>query len=653
MGVWRESFRAAIAPDPRITLSAWADRHGVLPPGVTSRPGPWRTEDLPFLREIMDELSPMSRVEIVVVMKSAQIAVTETAINWVLAIMDIWPTTVMVVQPTVELGKAFSIEKLGPRIAATRTLDGKVVEQRRADGGSTTHRKEFAGGRLIITGANSAAGLRQRSVNRLIKDDLDAWPADADGEGDPSKLADQRLEAAWRPKTLEISTPTEKGTSRIEARFEAGDRRYYQVPCPDCGELQRLVFGQLKWDAGKPETATYQCVACGSAIPNSRKLAMLRAGKWVASAPGNGGGKIASFHISRLYSPFRTWPELAAQYEAAGEDPKSLKVFTNTALGETWAGKGEAPEWQRLYERRAGYPIGMVPPGALLITAGVDVQGDRLELEIVGWGPGETSWSIDYRVLWGDPTLPEVWAELAGVLDAGVEDPRQQRRWSIDMTAIDTGGHWTETVYAWVRGRPRTMAIKGHGSPKAPALGKRKAVEFDLVGKAARGTVSLWMVGVWTLKEHFYALLGLARDGAAAPPPGYCHFPQHEEAYFKGLTAERKMSHTVKGFERTDWVKLRPNEPLDCRVYAMAAARHPWLGIDRMTPMKWAKLAELRNVGLAEPPQSDLFQPVPADEPPAPRTAFAGPTEPAPSPLMTMPPPVAQTRRGQIRGRVS
>lgn len=278
--VYDEAFRAGLRPDPLLTVSEWADRYRRLSGKSAAEPGPYRTSRTPYLREIMDALSPSCPVERVVVMKGAQLGFSEAGNNWAGYVIHKSPGPMMVVQPTVELAKRNSKQRIDPLIEESEALRELVKPARSRDSGNTVLSKEFPGGVLVMTGANSAVGLRSMAVRYLFLDEVDAYPGDVDGEGDPIHLAYARTRTFSRRKVLMVSTPLVTGWSRIEAAFAESDQRRYWVPCPYCGEFQVLKFERLRWPKGEPQRAAYYCIACEEAIYNHHKAAMLARGEW-------------------------------------------------------------------------------------------------------------------------------------------------------------------------------------------------------------------------------------------------------------------------------------------------------------------------------------------------------------------------------------
>src|SRR5688572_14538153 len=341
--IYNQAFNAGLKPEPPLTVSEWADRYRTLSQRASAEPGPWRTSRTPYLREIMDALSPASPFERVVFMKSGQIGGTECGNNLIGYIMHQAPGPTMAVQPTVEMAKRNSKQRIDPLIEESKALKELVKEARSRDSGNTILAKEFPGGLLVMTGANSAVGLRSMAARYLFLDEVDAYPGDVEGEGDPVSLAAARTRTFARRKIFMVSTPKITGRSRIEAAYAESDQRRFWVPCPRCGEFQVLKFAQLRWPKDQPERAVYICQHCEGESQNHEKHWMLPRGEWRAAAPG--AGKAAGFHLSSLYSPvgWLSWVDAAAMLVQAQKDPALLQVFMNTVLGETWAVQGEAP----------------------------------------------------------------------------------------------------------------------------------------------------------------------------------------------------------------------------------------------------------------------------------------------------------------------
>ncbi len=585
------AFRDGLRPDPLLSVSEWSDEHRFLSQRASAEPGRWRTSRTPYLREIMDALGSTTSVEKVVFVKGSQIGGTEAGSCWIGYTIDLTPAPMLVIQPTVDIAKRFSRQRLQPLIDETPRLREKVRPARERDSGNSVLSKEFPGGIVLLAGANSAAGLRSMPIARLFADEVDAYPGDVEGEGDPIALAEARTRTFSRRKILLVSTPTRAGVSRIWREWETSDQRRYQVPCPHCGGYQAIAWDRMRYDPNDLSVApVLMCEHCGTGIEERHKPRMLAEGRWV---PENPDSAVRGYHLSSLYSPLGwfSWREAVQVWVAARNNQELQRVFINTVLGECWAETGEAPDWELIYRRRENYAIATVPKGGLVLTAGVDVQSDRIELEVVAWGPQLESWSVEYVVIQGDTSSAAPWAELEKQLarsyprDGGGE-------LQISKVCVDTG-YLSQEVYAWCRRQSvnRIIPVKGRDS-LTTILGTPKLVDVSIKGKTIKGGVRLWPVGVSTAKAELYGWLRQdppLNDGDSYPR-GFCHFPQYSEDYFLQLTAEELQFRMVRGFKRYEWVKVRPrNEALDCRVYARAAAAA--MGLDRWPAERWEEIA--------------------------------------------------------------
>lgn len=593
-------FKEALKPDPILTVSEWADRYRMLSSKASGEPGKWKTSRTPYLKEIMDVLSTSHPCKKVVFKKSSQIGGTESGYNWLGYIIDHAPGPTMLIQPTVDTAKRNSKLRIEPLIEETPRLREKISDRKSKESSNTIMQKDFPGGSLIMTGANSAAGLRSTPCRYLMIDELDAYPSDVDGEGDPVSLAMARSRNFSRRKAILISTPGTKGMSKIENEFEDSDQRHYHVPCPFCSHEQVLKFEFLKWTPGKPETVKYYCEKCGEGIEERHKTKMLSGGHWIALNPGH---YTVGFFINALYSPtgWHSWKEIATDYELAKKELETekkhekMKAFHNTTLGLSYEETGEAPEWAKIYHRRDKYPIGKVPYGPVILTCGADVQKDRIECEVVGWGKGQVSWSIDYRIFSGDTTKDDVWKLFEDFITGNFEH-ESGALLPLSFVAVDSGYN-TQKVYNFCRKFPpnKVVPIKGMDD-LAMIVGSQKAVDAKIDGKKIRRAVKLWNVGVSVLKTELYGRLKIDPPiGDEKEIPGYCHFPEYSDEYFKQLTSEKMVvRRNRKGNMVREWVKDRErNEALDCRIYARAAAS--LFGIDRFKNDHWDKY-EIKKV---------------------------------------------------------
>lgn len=577
---------SAFQPDPKMTVSEWADAYRTLSEVSSPEPGRWKTYRTPYLREIMDQLSATSKATEVVFMKGSQIGGSEAGLNWIGYVIDHFPGPAMLVQPTELLAKRFVTQRLDRLLSDTERLHAKVREKKSRDKKNTSVMKEYDGGMLIISGANSAPSLRSMPIKILFLDEIDGYPHNVGKEGDPVKLAEARTRNfSHKKKVFKCSTPTIDGKSRIQAAFETSDRRYYLVPCPFCDFFQKITWASIRWEGGKPETAHMVCSHCDSKIEEFHKNSMFSRGKWVAENPES---KVVGFHLSALYSPlgWYSWQTAVKEFLEAQGNEEKLIVFVNTVLGETWKVKGEAPEWGRLFERREHYKYSEVPRGGIFLTAGVDVQKDRFEVEIVAWGENKESWSVDYRVIPADTSKIEDYLPIQAILNETFACAWSKKvRLPISLMAIDSGYN-TQAVYSFVRGKNgRVIAVKGSDTLSA-IIGKPSPVDVSYAGLKIKKGVHVWPVGSSPGKSELYGWLGLIRTSDGPFPAGYCHFPQYDGEYFKMLTAEELQVKMVRGHPRYQWVKTRPrNEALDARIYARAAAAV--VGLDRFHEHDW------------------------------------------------------------------
>jgi phage terminase large subunit GpA-like protein len=664
-----------IKPEPLLTVSEWADQYRVLTASASAEAGPWRTARTPYLREIMDCLSPSHPVQIVVFQKGTQIGGSECGYNFIGYIVDRAPGPVMLVMPTSNTAKRISKTRIAPMIEGTPALREKIREAKSRDSGNTTLLKEFDGGQLTLAGANSAAELKSAPVRYLVEDEIDEYPLDVDGQGDPEELAEKRTDTFARKKIYKASTPTVKASSRIDRAYAKSDQRRYFVPCPHCGHMQWLRWDQIRYetrkvreahdpasgeireiaqgeasdlpvverDTGELVDVHYECEACQESIAEHHKTKMLELGRWIAQRAGP--DRSAGFHLSALYSPLGwfSWRQAVLKYLAAIADVSGelLKVFTNTILAESYEEAGETFDEHELKKRVENYRVGQVPDGALLLFWGVDVQHDRLEGRLWGYGEGEEAWLVDRQIVYGNVAQDETWTELAELLDKVYARSSGTTMRARGM-AIDAGdGNTTHYVRAFARkyAHRGAMAVKGQAASGKPVIGRPTEQDVSWRGKTIKKGVKLWPVGSDTAKAVLYNRFKLE-----APGPGYVHLPGGlPDEEFEQLTAERLVTRYVRGYAKREWLKDagRRNEALDCWVYAYACAMR--FGVARTN---WARLRAILDAD-----QKDLFA--------APATATEQPAEGEAAALEQLPPPAPtpaaprQAKRPPRRARVS
>ena len=564
----------AVKPPPDLSISEWADQYRVLSSEASSEYGAWNTSRAEYQRGIMDAISD-DNIEEVTIMSCAQVGKTEMILNLIGYHVAQDPAPMLVVQPTLEMAQTFSKDRLAPMVRDCPTLADKIKDPRARDSGNSILKKQFAGGHITMCGANSPSSLASRPVRLVLCDEVDRFPNSAGTEGDPIDLAKRRATTFTNRKIVMVSTPTVKDASRIEAAFEETDKREYHVPCKDCGEEQVLRWSNVKWDKDKPETAAYICEHCGSVWDDAARFRAIRRGRWVATNPSVGK---AGFRLSGLCSPWTPIESAVREFLEAKKLPETLRVWVNTYLGETFAESGERVQEHDIAERREDWGE-KVPNGVVMVTAGIDVQDDRLEVEVLGIGRDEETWSLDYKVLYGDPAAPQLWSDLDALM-ATTYEREDGFELIIQSGAIDTGGHFTQAVYKYCKPRygRRIFAIKGVGGEGKPLVG-RPSTNNNMKCK-------LFPIGVDTAKEIVYSRLRIQDKGA-----GYCHFPiDRDDEYFRMLTAEEIVTRFHKGFRKREWRKTRArNEALDCRVYAIAASAILNTNINAMASRQKAK----------------------------------------------------------------
>lgn len=568
------SVKKRYEPPTLLKVSQFADKEIVVTTGPLAGTH-WQTDFAPYQRGIMD-IFHETGIEIAVVMGSSQWGKTAILVNVCAYHIAHDPCPILVVEPTVDpMAKDFARNRLDPTINASPILLDAVSKKRAKDASNTTLQKSFRGGSLSIGGANSAASLAARSIRLLLGDEIDRWPHELPGEGNTLAIALKRTTAYRRRRRIMLfSSPTLEGAS-IHLWFERGDQRRYHVPCPSCACMHPFMWAQVRWKNDDPSTARIHCPACDHPISDAERVAILARGEWRAEKPERRDRRVASFHLWEAYSPLSSLPEIVAGFLNAREkqkqgDRSELHTWTNTTLGEPLEpDQGEGVEPSSLLLRREQYGADIdLPAGVCCLTMGVDTQDDRLELLVIGWGPGEESWLIDRHTLPGDTSLIEPWEMLDEVLDNQYRHANGLTL-SVQSTCIDSAGHRTTMVYDYAgkNAARRVFAIIGRD-------GQRPIVSSPSPRKWGRNKrkVPLYTIGVDPAKSMVVSRLGVIDRG-----PGFVHFPHADwadEELCAQLTSERLVTKFVKGVPSTLWKKMRPrNEALDCAVYALCALR--------------------------------------------------------------------------------
>lgn len=593
-------------------VSEWADRYRRLSPESSAEPGDFRISRTPYMREIVDCYNDPD-VEEVIVQKSSQVAYTENLNNVLGYIAHQRPGPVMLMQPTLEMGEAYSKERITPMVRDTPALAALVDEQARKSG-NTILNKKFPGGFWQFVGANSPSSLASRPIRDFFVDEWDRAPGSAGDEGSPDKIGEARQITFFDRKRFKGGTPTVKGQSRTVRGFLSGDQRHYHVPCPRCGDHIPLKRERLQLDPTLEHYAEYQCQTCDGWIHESERFDMIRdpeaggTARWVPHAESPPWRR--SYFIWAIYSPWKSWRSMADAWNEAKGDPEEEKVVCNTLFGEDYAFETAEMDHDAIFKSREDYDGQRLPNAVEVVTVGVDTQDDRFELEAVGWGQGEESWSIEFATIDGDPHLPATREKLDRYLAESVFTREDGRALTVAAAFIDSGGHRTDDVYSFVRGKgPRHIfACKGSSVAGQPVFARWSAQK--------KSRIRLAVVGTDTAKEAIYSRLAKGAETSAR-----MHFPlSYSREYFSGLTSEEKVVTWKSGTPRVEWKKRKGvekarNEPLDVRVYALAALRSLPMASRRL---RLRKDYQLKRPETPEAPAESPPAAKPAAKPPAP-----------------------------------
>jgi len=605
----------AIRPPVRMKFSEWAGKHLVAPDG----PRAGDVIDLamtPHLIEIIDNAMPDNGVTEWAVRKSAQTGFTLALQAIALATSCLAPCAIMITQPTTTAVADFNRDKLAPAIEGTVPARRVIRKQDAKATGSTATTKVFRGGFIKLAGANSAADLAGKTIKVAQDDEIDRYPEDLDDQGSPLDMIEARqqaFEATGDWKRGRYSTPTVKGASAIDRLFEQGDQRYWTMPCPGCGEdfIFEFTPETFRFNPEPPHHAHSVTRCCGTVIEYRERTAVFRRGRWAATQPGN---PWPSYHFDALSSPFVLWDKVVERWLKAQASPEAMKTFMNLTLGLPYDVKGDAPDHERLMERRdRDLKRGFIPPRGIVTVLGADVQGNGIYYIIRAFSPDGQSWPVDADFIAGDTDDWQrgAFAELRKVIDREWPDSFGGKR-RLDAAAIDSGFR-SHAVYMFCRaGAVPVHAIKGDDGWSKPAFGVGVPVEINWRNQRIRNGVLLHKVGTWPLKGEFYALLqkrGLMAGGEA-DPAGYVHFAGWQDAvYFRQITSEHLETQVYRGRPRRMWVvrKGEENHFLDCEIYLRALH---WQLTTHLTIEDWHVLAANRNVP-AEAITPSLFSPEP------------------------------------------
>ncbi|MFR1230568.1 phage terminase large subunit family protein [Dialister invisus] len=597
--LWQYISKNGLKPLPKTSVSNWADNHRMLSSGISAEPGKWKTSRAPYQKDIMNAFTEPG-IHRVVVKSSSQIGKSDMMNNVIGRFAHLDPCAIMMIQPTIDMAQDYSKTRIAPMIRDTKVLNNLFYDVKSRDANNTILSKVFPGGRLIMCGANSPAGLASRPIRILLADEVDRFPDSAGTEGDPVDLAAKRMTTFWNSCMGLFSTPTNEGTSRIDEEYLAGTQEEWQHKCPNCGEYHLLRhidmtvdYKEIKTPSGKKTVIVndvkWRCPHCGFSF--SEKEMKQTPQKYIsrnADALKNG---IRSFFVNGFTSPWMTWTRIMREWLEAKGDPEREKVIMNTVFGESYKQKGAFEDEQIFLRRRESYGAEL-PNGVLLLTAAIDTQDNRLEYEVVGWGKEEECWGIRKGIVLGAPNQDRTWKEIDNILDKTYHFA-DGKGLKVVRTFIDSGGHYTSDVYNYCQKNfhKQRFAIKGRGGPGIPLIYK--------IAKANNAKAPLILLGVDDGKQQIMDRLSID-----SPGPLYFHFPQDEgikelsnrgydDLYFKGIISEHKKVYKRNGVLREVWetTKNVRNEPLDLRNYNLACMKS-------LKP-DWDKLEMLVN-GMSE-----------------------------------------------------
>lgn len=597
--LWQYISKNGLKPLPKTSVSNWADNHRMLSSGISAEPGKWKTSRAPYQKDIMNAFTEPG-IHRVVVKSSSQIGKSDMMNNVIGRFAHLDPCAIMMIQPTIDMAQDYSKTRIAPMIRDTKVLNNLFYDVKSRDANNTILSKVFPGGRLIMCGANSPAGLASRPIRILLADEVDRFPDSAGTEGDPVDLAAKRMTTFWNSCMGLFSTPTNEGTSRIDEEYLAGTQEEWQHKCPNCGEYHLLRhidmtvdYKEIKTPSGKKTVIVndvkWRCPHCGFSF--SEKEMKQTQQKYISQNSDALKNGIRSFFVNGFTSPWMTWTRIMREWLEAKGDPEREKVIINTVFGESYKQKGAFEDEQIFLRRRESYGAEL-PDGVLLLTAAIDTQDNRLEYEVVGWGKEEECWGIRKGIVLGAPNQARTWKEIDNILDKTYHFA-DGKGLKVVRTFIDSGGHYTSDVYNYCQKNfhKQRFAIKGRGGPGIPLIYK--------IAKANNAKAPLILLGVDDGKQQIMDRLSID-----SPGPLYFHFPQDEgikelsnrgydDLYFKGIISEHKKVYKRNGVLREVWetTKNVRNEPLDLRNYNLACMKS-------LKP-DWVKLEMLVN-GMSE-----------------------------------------------------
>ena len=610
---------AGMTPPDDLTVTQWAEAKRRLSAESAAEPGPWRTERTPYLREPMDAFTD-PKVRHIVMVAASQVGKSEFLNNCIGYIIDEDPGSILFIHPTTIDAQEYSKLRIAPMLRDSPALRQKIAAPKSRDSHNTILQKAYPGGILTMCGSTEAHALASKPIRYVFGDERDRWATSAGNEGDPWDLAMARQTTFYNAKAVEVSTTTIKNASAIEAAYYTGTMERWNSKCPHCGEYHEIRWSDIRFEYDeiivshkktyKVKKVYYTCPGCGCI---STEAEMKRApAKWIAENPEAYGQGTRSFWLNAFVSQWASWESIVLKYLNALGSTKKMQVVFNTCFGEPWEDRGDIEDEDSLLARREDYGKGKngepveLPPGVLVLTAGVDTQDDRMEYEIVGHGFFGETWGIEKGIVMGRPDDDATWNKLDEVVFDRVMRFENGVGLRVSMSFVDEGGHFTQSVRAQCNARisKKVFCIKGMPGQDKPYISPPKKQKI-FVNQIAVGTCWQYQLGVDSGKE-------IIMDNLRVQTPGqkYCHFPKRDDycsAYFAGLLSETKVYDPNKK-QPWSWKKIpghERNEPLDCRNYALAAFKALPKNLDEID----RQIKAASGVRVPAPPSANITPP--------------------------------------------
>lgn len=610
---------AGMTPPDDLTVTQWAEAKRRLSAESAAEPGPWRTERTPYLREPMDAFTD-PKVRHIVMVAASQVGKSEFLNNCIGYIIDEDPGSILFIHPTTIDAQEYSKLRIAPMLRDSPALRQKIAAPKSRDSHNTILQKAYPGGILTMCGSTEAHALASKPIRYVFGDERDRWATSAGNEGDPWDLAMARQTTFYNAKAVEVSTTTIKNASAIEAAYYTGTMERWNSKCPHCGEYHEIRWSDIRFEYDeiivshkktyKVKKVYYTCPGCGCI---STEAEMKRApAKWIAENPEAYGQGTRSFWLNAFVSQWASWESIVLKYLNALGSTKKMQVVFNTCFGEPWEDRGDIEDEDSLLARREDYGKDKngeaveLPPGVLVLTAGVDTQDDRMEYEIVGHGFFGETWGIEKGIVMGRPDDDATWNKLDEVVFDRVMRFENGVGLRVSMSFVDEGGHFTQSVRAQCNARisKKVFCIKGMPGQDKPYISPPKKQKI-FVNQIAVGTCWQYQLGVDSGKE-------IIMDNLRVQTPGqkYCHFPKRDDygsAYFAGLLSETKVYDPNKK-QPWSWKKIpghERNEPLDCRNYALAAFKALPKNLDEID----RQIKAASGVRVPAPPSANITPP--------------------------------------------